>query len=105
MEMVSLINGVTGDHNNRSNHEMLGRNKIILDEQPAYDKAKELETCSERFSKSNTVLVLWSIGDLYIFCESYQIISNDERIRLKSSMFTESTHAYMASPGAPAGIC
>ena len=74
MEMVSLINGVTGDHNNRSDHELLGRDKIIFDEQPAYDKAKELETCSERFSKSNTVLVLWSIGDLYIFCESYQII-------------------------------
>ena len=39
MEMVPLINIVTGQH---SNNKLLGQNKLIFDQQRAYDKAKEL---------------------------------------------------------------
>ena len=49
-----------------------GQNKLILDDQPAYDKAKELYTLLEKYYS-----VIFVIGDLYhtwhIFCENYQI--------------------------------
>ena len=36
--MVPLLNVVTVKH---SNHELLGQNKLIFVDQPAYDKAKD----------------------------------------------------------------
>ena len=39
IEMVPLLNVVTGTLH--SNHELLGQNKLIFDDQPAYDKAKD----------------------------------------------------------------
>ena len=39
IEMVPLLNVVTGTLH--SNHELLGQNELIFDDQPAYDKAND----------------------------------------------------------------
>ena len=47
------------------------------------------------FSEKKYYSVIVVICDLYVVCESYQILNtwNDGRIRVKSSMFTKSTQA------------
>ena len=56
-----------------SNHELLGQNKLIFDDQPDYDKAKDriADLQWPLLKKYYSVIVV--ICDFHVVCESYQI--------------------------------
>ena len=56
-----------------SNHELLCQNKLIYDDQPAYDKAKDrvADLWWPLYKKYYSVIVV--ICDFHVVCESYQI--------------------------------
>ena len=59
MRMAPLLNVVTGDYTTITEIMNCLVKKIIFDERPAYDEAKELQSGSDLLSKSITVLFLW----------------------------------------------
>ena len=61
MEMVPLLNIVTGKKH--SNHELLGQNKLIFEDQPAYVKANDRLVVAST-QNSITVLFLWYVTSM-----------------------------------------